>query len=246
MHTALHAYRTGTPRQAEAARNQLWEEYLPLIRKVAAQFPHLPAPISKEDVADLATEALFAVFRDPKYDPQRPDAAGYLRRTLRNVVLMEIRKRTARGRYSELSVEEPVADGALVLGDTLADPHAGMDAAEARVMIQRAWPTLLPNQQRALALACEGRDVADVARLVGQNRRRTERTLQAIQRKVARANLSKREPANYYFSQRREKRYPVVLSFTCDEETAKLLTLAARAAKKSRSAWLREAIRKRA
>ncbi len=231
------AYRAGNLR----ARDRLWTSHLPLVRTVAARFPHPPAPLSPQDVADIATDALFAVLADEqKFDPSRADHVGYLRRTLTNAVLIEIRRVTARGRYQEDSVDAPIGTDGLTLGDTIADPTDGTGAAEARAMLARAYPSLLPNQRRHLALRCQGHDLEDVGRMTRRSKARAEATEREINGKVARVNAPFQNSSRKTL---RERRHVARRSFRSPREEDDLIRRAATEAGVSESEWIRRACR---
>ncbi len=231
------SYRAGNVR----ARNALWTSHLPLIRTVARRFPHPPAPLSPQDVSDIATDALFAVLADAeKFDPSRRDHVGYLRRTLTNAVLIEIRRVTARGRYQEHSVDAPIGSDGLTLGDTIADPTDQAGAAEARAMLARAYPSLLPNQRRHLALRCQGHGLEDVGRMTRRGKARAEATEREINGKVARVNAPLQKQSRKTF---RERHLVVRRSFRAPREEDDLIRQAADRAGVSESEWIRRACR---
>lgn len=239
-------FRNGTPEQQHEARNKLWLECRPLVKKVAAAYAKFP-PLSREDCADIATDAMFVMLLDPlKFDPERADGSGYVKRTMERAVLMRHRSLTRRGTLTEVSTDAPTGDGSIVLGDTLAAADL-LGAVEARTLLEAMEPYLTERQVRVLRLVAKGWRVKEVATFERMTAARIAGVLRAIKRVAERRfatplknNRDKPRCRN------RARTYPLVESFTADPETSQLLTKAARAAGKSRSAWIREVIREAA
>lgn len=181
---------------------------------VVARFPHPPPPLSRHEVRDLVDDELDRLLALPQYDPTDPGCARWIRTSLKNAVLMEFRRVTGRGRYSEEALEEWTAHSP--------DETA---AAEARVWLCQVEALLLPNQARYLRRRVEGYDLADVATLERRGIKDMEATDREVKRKIARANA--RFPAEVSVTRnqggRRRTGQARVVTFRADHRTERLL-----------------------